>query len=45
VEAGLIMLQKRSLTRVSSKQRVTWFRKGLEGGRMSVCGTFGASNL
>jgi predicted metalloprotease len=45
VEAGLIMLQKRSFTRVSSKQRVTWFRKGLEGGQMSVCGTFGASNL
>ena len=45
VEAALIMLQKRSLTRVSSKQRITWFRKGLEGGKMSVCGTFGASDL
>jgi len=45
VEAGLIMLQKRSFTRVSSKQRITWFRKGLEGGTMSVCGAFGASDL
>jgi predicted metalloprotease len=45
VEAGLIMLQKRSFTRVSSKQRITWFRKGLESGKMSVCGTFGASDL
>ena len=45
LEAGLIMLQKRSFTRVSSKQRITWFRKGLEGGKMSVCGAFGASDL
>ena len=45
VEAALIMLQKRSLTRVSSKQRITWFRKGLEGGKMSACGAFGANDL
>jgi predicted metalloprotease len=45
LEAGLIMLQKRSFTRVSSQQRITWFRKGLEGGKMSVCGAFGASDL
>jgi len=44
VEAGLIMLQKRSFTRASSQQRVTWFRKGLAGGQISVCDTFGASN-
>jgi uncharacterized protein len=34
-----------SFTHGSSAQRVTWFRKGLEGGQMSVCDTFGASDL
>ena len=29
----------------TSEQRVRWFRKGLEGGQMSVCDTFGASDL
>jgi uncharacterized protein len=34
-----------SFTHGSSAQRVAWFRKGLEGGQMSVCDTFGASDL
>jgi len=34
-----------SFTHGSSAQRVKWFREGLEGGQMSVCDTFGASDL
>ena len=34
-----------SFTHGTSAQRVTWFRKGLEGGQMSLCDTFGASDL
>jgi hypothetical protein len=34
-----------SFTHGSSAQRVRWFRKGLEGGLMSACDTFGASDL
>ena len=34
-----------SFTHGSSAQRVRWFRKGLEGGQMSVCDTFGPSDL
>jgi len=34
-----------SFTHGSSAQRVRWFRKGLDGGRMADCDTFGAPEL
>ena len=34
-----------SFTHGSSAQRVRWFRKGLDGGAMSACDTFGAPDL
>jgi predicted metalloprotease len=34
-----------SFTHGSSAQRVRWFRRGLEGGQMAVCDTFGAADL
>jgi predicted metalloprotease len=34
-----------SFTHGSSAQRVRWFRKGLEGGQMAACDTFGAPDL
>jgi len=34
-----------SFTHGSSAQRVRWFERGLENGRMEVCDTFSAPNL
>jgi hypothetical protein len=34
-----------SFTHGTSAQRVRWFRKGLDGGQMSACNTFGATDL
>ena len=34
-----------SFTHGSSAQRVRWFQRGLEGGRMDACDTFGARSL
>jgi predicted metalloprotease len=34
-----------SFTHGSSAQRVRWFRKGLDGGQMAACDTFGAPDL
>jgi len=34
-----------SFTHGSSAQRVRWFRKGLDGGNVSACDTFGPTDL
>jgi len=38
-------VQPESFTHGSSAQRVQWFRRGLESGRLEACDTFGASQL
>jgi predicted metalloprotease len=44
-KAGQGTVQPESWTHGSSAQRMKWFRRGFETGRMDACDTFGANAL